>query len=72
MKFCRGDGVVYYLDYILLNPVASVIPKSAFYLLRSVRLLNQSVDWNEILYGNDDVKDDIDVTVLNLVASMIP
>jgi hypothetical protein len=31
----RGDGIEYYLDYILFNPVASTIPKwRMFKLLR--------------------------------------
>jgi hypothetical protein len=30
------------------------------------------VDLDEILYGDDDVKDDIDYILLNLVASNIP
>jgi hypothetical protein len=43
------------LDSILLNPVASTISKWwMFKLLRSVQLLNQLVDLDEILYGGSD------------------
>jgi hypothetical protein len=52
-----GDGVEYYLDYILFNLVASTIPKwRTFKLLRWVLLLNQLVDLDEILYGDDDIE----------------
>jgi hypothetical protein len=38
-----GDGIEYYVDYILFNPVASTILKwRKFKLLRWVQLLN---DW---------------------------
>jgi hypothetical protein len=49
-----GDGIEYYLDYIIFNPVASTIPKwRTFKLLRRVQLLNRFVDLDEILYGGD-------------------
>jgi hypothetical protein len=36
-----GDGIEYYLDYILFNPVASTVPKwRTFKLLWWVQLLN--------------------------------
>jgi hypothetical protein len=69
----RGDGVAYYVDYILFNAVASTIPKCrAFKLLRWVLLLNRLVDLDEILYGDDDVEDDLNSIVLNPIASTIP
>jgi hypothetical protein len=46
-----GDVILYYLDYILFNPVASTIPKWwMFELLWWVQLLNRLVGLNEILY----------------------
>jgi hypothetical protein len=49
-----GDGIEYYLDYILFNPVASTIPKwRTFKILRWVLLLNRLVDLDEILFGGD-------------------
>jgi hypothetical protein len=52
-----GDGIEYYLDYRLFNPVASTIPKwRTFKLLRCVQLLNRLVDLDEILYGGDDIE----------------
>jgi hypothetical protein len=46
------DGIEGDLDYILLNPVASTIPKlPTFKLLRCVQLLNRLVDLDGILYG---------------------
>jgi hypothetical protein len=68
-----SDGIEYYLDYILFNPVASTIPKwQTFKLLRWVQLLDQLVDLDEILYRDDDVKNDFDSILLNLVAATIP
>jgi hypothetical protein len=53
---CSGDGVEYYLDFTLCNPIASTIPKwRTFKLLRWVLLLNRVVDLNDILYRNDAV-----------------
>jgi hypothetical protein len=67
-----GDGIEYYLDSMLFNPIASTIPKwQTFKLLRWVLLLNQLVDLNEILYGGDDIEDDLDSILLNPVASTI-
>jgi hypothetical protein len=52
--FYGGDGIEYYLDYILFNPVASTIPKwRTFKILRWVLLLNRLVDLDEILFGGD-------------------
>jgi hypothetical protein len=52
-----GDGIEYYLDPILFNPVASTIPKwRTFKILRWVLPLNRLVDLDEILYGDGDVK----------------
>jgi hypothetical protein len=45
------------LDSILLNPLASTIPKwRAFKLLRWVQFLNRLVDLDEILYGGDGIE----------------
>jgi hypothetical protein len=52
-----SDGIEYYLDYILFNPVASTIPKwLTFKLLRWVQLLNRLVDLDEILCGGDGIE----------------
>jgi hypothetical protein len=68
-----GDGIEYYLDYLLFNPVASTIPKwRTFKLLRRVLLLNRLVDLDEILCGDDDIEGDLDSILLNSVASTIP
>jgi hypothetical protein len=68
-----GDGIEYYLDYILFNLVASTIPKwRTFKLLRWVLLLKRLVYLDEILYVGDDVEYDIDSILLNLVVSTIP
>jgi hypothetical protein len=41
----EGDGIEYYLDYILFNPVASTIRKwRTFKLLRWVQLVNRVTD----------------------------
>jgi hypothetical protein len=67
-----NDGIEYYLDYILFNPIASTIPKwRTFKLLRWVLLLNRSVDLDEILY-EDDTEYDLDSILINPVASTIP
>jgi hypothetical protein len=61
------------LPYYIFNLVASAIPKwRTFKLLWWAQLLNRLVDLDEILYGGDDVKDDIDSMLLTLVASTIP
>jgi hypothetical protein len=63
-----GDGIEYYLDYILFNPVASTIPKwQTFKLLRWALLLNRLVDLDEIFYEND-----LDSILFNPIASTIP
>jgi hypothetical protein len=47
-----GDDIEDDIDFILLNPVASTIPKwRTFKLLWWVQLLNRLVDLDEILYG---------------------
>jgi hypothetical protein len=57
MNFCMGDGIEYYLDYILFNPEASTIPKRrTFKLLRWVQSMNRLVDLDEILYGGDGIE----------------
>jgi hypothetical protein len=37
-----------------------------------MQLLNQLVDLNEVLYGDDDVDDDLDYILFSLLASTIP
>jgi hypothetical protein len=52
-----GDDIEDDIDFILLNPVASTIPKwLTFKLLWWVQLLNRLVDLNEILYGGDGIQ----------------
>jgi hypothetical protein len=68
-----GDDIEYYLDYILIYPVALTIPKwRKFKLLRWVILFIQLVDLDEILYEDDDIKDNLDSIIINPVASAIP
>jgi hypothetical protein len=56
-SFVLGDGIEYYLDYILFNYVASTIPKwRTFKVLRWVQLLKGVVDLDEILYGGDGIE----------------
>jgi hypothetical protein len=51
------DGIEYYLDYILFNPVASIIPKwRTFKLVWWVKLLNLLVHLDEILYEDDGIE----------------
>jgi len=53
----EDDDIEDDLDSILLNPVASTIPKwRTFKLLRWVQLLNRLVDLDEILYGGDGIE----------------
>jgi hypothetical protein len=67
------DDIEVDLDSVLLNAVASTIPKWwMFKLVCWVQLLNCLVDLDEILYGGDDIEDDVDSMLLNLVASNIP
>jgi hypothetical protein len=67
-----GDSVEYYLNYILFDSVALIIPKRrTFTFLRSVLLLNRLVDLDELLYGDNDIEGDLDSIVLNLIASTI-
>jgi hypothetical protein len=64
-----GDGIAYYLDYIIFNLVASTIPKwRMFKLLRCMLHLNRLVDLDEILCGGYDIEDDIDSILLSLAA----
>jgi hypothetical protein len=47
-----GDDIEGNLDFILLNPVASTIPKwLTFKLLRWAQLLNRLVDFNDFCIG---------------------
>jgi hypothetical protein len=67
-----GDGIEYYLNYLLIYPISSTILKwQTFKLLRWMLLLNRLVDLDEILYGNDDIEGGLD-SILNPVASTIP
>jgi hypothetical protein len=69
----EGDGIEYYLDYILFNSVASTIPKWwTFKLLRLVLLLKRLVDLDEILYEDDDIEGDLDSILINPATSTIP
>jgi hypothetical protein len=68
----RHDGIEYYLNYILFNPIASTIQKwRTFKLLKWVLLLNRLVDLVKILYEGDDVEGDLDSILLNHIASTI-
>jgi hypothetical protein len=51
-----GDDVEDDIDSILLNLVASTIPKWRTFKLLWVQLLNQLVDLDEILYGGDGIE----------------
>jgi hypothetical protein len=67
-----GDGIQYYLDYTLLNPIASTIPKwRTFKFLRRVILLNRLADPDEIVYGDVDIEGDLDSILINPAASTI-
>jgi hypothetical protein len=69
--FLWGDGIEYYLNYLLFNPIASTIPKwRTFKLLSWVLLLNRLMDLDEILYG-DDIEDDLNSILINPIASTI-
>jgi hypothetical protein len=47
-----GDGIEYYLDYILFNPVVSAIPKwRTFKPLMCVKHLNRLLHWDENFRG---------------------
>jgi hypothetical protein len=51
------DDIENYLDSIIFNPVASIIPNwRTFELLRWVNFLNRLVDLDEILYGGDSIE----------------
>jgi hypothetical protein len=64
-----ADVIEYYLDCILLNPVASTIPKRrTCKLLRWVQFLKWLVDVDEILHGGDNVEDDIDSILTYLIS----
>jgi hypothetical protein len=61
------DGIEYYLDYILLKPIASTIPKwRTFKLLRCVQLLNRFVYLDEILYEGDGIDADLDIILIKI------
>jgi hypothetical protein len=52
-----GDDVNNDIDSILLNLVASTIPKwPTFNLLRWAQLMKRLVDLDEILYGGDGIE----------------
>jgi hypothetical protein len=52
-----GDDIEDDIDSILLNLVASTIPKwRTFKLLRWAQLLNRLVDLDGILYGGDGIE----------------
>jgi hypothetical protein len=68
-----GNDIEDDLESILLNPVASTIPKySTFKLLRWVLLLKRLVELDYILYGDDDIEGDFDSILINPVDSTIP
>jgi hypothetical protein len=53
----RGDDVEDDIDSILLNLVASTIPKWRTFKLQTwAQLLNRLVDLDEILYGGDGIE----------------
>jgi hypothetical protein len=59
LNFVGGDDIEYYLDYILFNPVASIVSKwRTLKLLRWVLLYDRLVDLVGIFYLGDDVEDD--------------
>jgi hypothetical protein len=51
-----GEDVEDDIDYILLNIVASNIPKWWTFNLRWAQLLNRLMDLNEISYGGDGIE----------------
>jgi hypothetical protein len=52
-----ADHIKADLDSMLLNAVAPTIPKWRTYkLLRWVQLFNRLVDFDETLYGGDDIE----------------
>jgi hypothetical protein len=66
------DGIVYYHDYILYNPVLSNITKwRTFTLSTCVKLLNRLVDLDEMFYGDDYIEGNLDSIQLSFVASTI-
>jgi hypothetical protein len=71
--FYGSDGTEYYLDCILLNLVASTIPKwRTFKFLRWSQFINRLVDLDEVLYGIVGVKCYLDYILFNPIASTIP
>jgi hypothetical protein len=67
------DDVEDDIDSILLNLVASTIPKwPTFNLLRWVLLLSRLVDLDEILYGGDCIEYYLDYILFNPVSLTIP
>jgi hypothetical protein len=66
------DDVEDDIDFILLNLVASTIPKwQTFNLLRWAQLLNRLMDLDEIVYGGDGIEYYLDYILFNPVASTI-
>jgi hypothetical protein len=54
------------------NLASSAIPKwLTFKILRWAQLLNRLVELDEILYGGDDIEDDLDSILLKAVASTV-
>jgi hypothetical protein len=68
-----GHDVEGYIDSILLNLVASTIPKwKTFNLLRWAQILNRLVGLHENLYGGDGIEYYLDYIPFNPVPSTIP
>jgi hypothetical protein len=60
------------LDSMLFNPVASTISKwRTFKLPRRVKLLNRLVDLDEILYGGNGIKGDLDHSKMAVINSLM-
>jgi hypothetical protein len=67
----RGDGIEYYLDYTIFNPLASTISKwRTFKLLKMVHLFNRLVDLDEILYCGNGIKGDLDHSKMAVCLSL--
>jgi hypothetical protein len=57
---------------VMTLKVMSITPKwRTFELLRWMQLLNRFVDLDEILYGLDDIKGDLDAIFSNPVVSTV-
>jgi hypothetical protein len=60
MKFCMEVMILKTTLFHILNPVASTISKwRTIKVLRWAQLLNRMVDLDNILYGGDDIEDDL-------------